>query len=552
MKLSNHNRAHSRPLALTTMPLVGLCALAAMLLPGRPHAQGTATSAQLFADGKFDRAHQVLTTTVKQDPKNTAARIDQIRSSMRQDNWQLALTEAQGGLSAQPQNADLHGLYACVLVRAGRPQQAEKEADKALTLNPNCYWALVARGRVQLFNEQPDAAHTTLTKAVELRPEYPEALYYLLESFDAKTPRPEIEKAVKAYVKLKPKGHPHDMVFESMARSDSAKDPFDEKKNRTVMEAVGKVDQKLLQAADEGKEKPVTITIPFERYEEDKETIFLPLTINGVRLRLLFDTGAGRGIHICGEAVERLHLPTIYKSYAYGVSGKEEIKICRAEEMKIGGQAFRNVKLATSPNGIGMPVDGLIGGAVFEQYAVTIDYENNNLILSRGKTAAAPKPEEGDYITTVPFHNIGGDIVVPMKLEDRTEAEWGILDTGAGGMGVLSFIEAKGIANKRHNDETVTVHINKRMGIGTSATGFDAVAFEFPVDLGLVHNSGTPYFMELQPILGATLMDAQVNRVSDFHYSALIGISYVAQAKRVTFDYPHHLMTLEFGPKKSE
>ena len=191
----------------------------------------------------------------------------------------------------------------------------------------------------------------------------------------------------------------------------------------------------------------------------------------------------------------------------------------------------------------------MIGGAVFEEYAVTIDYDNNKLILSRGKNAAAPKPEEGNHITTVPFHDMSGYIIVPLKLEDREEAEWGLLDTGAGGMGVLSFSVAQDLARKRHEDEKVEIHVDQRLGIGTSSTGFDAMVFRFPVDLGLVSNGGTPYFMEMNPIYGATMIDKEVNRDFDFHLSAIVGISYLAEARRITFDYPHHLLTMEFGTK---
>ena len=111
-------------------------------------------------------------------------------------------------------------------------------------------------------------------------------------------------------------------------------------------------------------------------------------------------------------------------------------------------------------------------------------------------------------------------------------------------MGVLSFSVAEDLARKRHEDEKLQVHVDQRLGIGTSSTGFDAMLFRFPVDLGLVSNGGTPYFMEMNPIYGATMIDKEVNRSFDFHLSAIVGISYVAEAKRITFDYPHHLMTM--------
>lgn len=549
---------------LSSLLTCALCAplLSSLPIPALAHA-GDA-GAQLFASAKFNQAHTAYAAAVKREPGNIPLRIDLTRTSLRLDNWKDAVNEAQGAVTVAPQNADAHGILGLALMRAGRPQKALAEADKSLALNSKDYWGLIARARVLMFNEQPGAAHEALAKANAQYPDRPDALYYLLASFEAKADsaqtdeqkavnekalRAEFEKAYKAYVKTNPKGHPHDRVIDSIARDVAPRNPFADKKNGPVFEAVGKIDEKRLKAADAGKEKPVTILIPFERSKQDNQTIILPLSINGVSLRLLFDTGAGHAISVAGPSAERLNLPKLYKSYARGVSGKEEIQISRADEMKVGTQVFKNIPVETTPNAIMPDIDGLIGGAVFEEYAVTIDYDNDNLILSRGKDAAAPKVQEGNHITTVPFHNMGGYIIVPLKLEDRAEPEWGLLDTGAGGMGVLAYSVAHDLAKKRQEDETAEVHVDRRLGIGTSSTGFDAMVFRFSVDLGLVNNGGTPFFMELSPIYGATMIDKEVNRSFDFHLSAIVGISYVAEAKRTTFDYPHHLMTMEFGPK---
>ena len=532
------------------MLCAGLLSLPSARAKGRDAQSGT----QLFAEAKFNQAHAAFAAQVKREPGNIGLRLDLIRTSLRLDNWQDAVNEAQAAVTAAPQNADAHGLLGLSLMRGGRPQKALAEADKSLALNPKDYWGLVARGRVLIFNEQTGAAHETLRKAYDLHPDWPDAAFYLLDTFEDKTGedkavREEAEKVYASYIKSKPKGHPHDRTLDGIARDVSPTSSLAAKKKATVFEAVGNIDEKRLKAADEGKEKPVTILVPFERYKRDNQTIILPLSINGVSLHLLFDTGAGHAISVAGPAAERLNLPKLYKSYARGVSGKEEIQVGRADTMKVGSQTFKNVPVETSPLAIMPGIDGLIGGAVFEEYAVTIDYDNDNLILSRGKDAAAPKMQEGDHITTIPFHDMDGYIIVPLRLEDRAEPEWGLLDTGAGGMGVLSYSVARDLAKKRHEDETAQVHVDQRLGVGTTSTGFDAMLFRFSVDLGLVNNGGTPFFMELTPIYGATMIDKEVNRSFDFHLSAIVGIAYVAEAKRVTFDYPHHLMTMEFGPK---
>lgn len=547
----------------------------------RAHGRSAGSGSQLFADGKFNQARDAFASAVRSDPKNPVLRVGLLRTYLRLDDWQNCVSEGQKAIVALPSNADAHGLLSMALMRGGRPRQAESEANKALALDAKSYYGLVARGRVLTFNEQKGEAREVLTRAFNLHPEWPDAPFYLLRVLEEKTSDEEEQKIYKAYAKTHPKGHPHDRTMDSLSRAldtynpnnsreagEADKTPGDKKpdgdkkaegdkkpgkkKEAMTFEAIGAINEQKLKDADEGKIKPITITIPFERYKADNQTVLIPLSINGVTMRLLFDTGAGHSISVAGDAAERLNLPAIYKTYARGVSGKEEVRVSRAKEMKIGPQMFKNIPVDTTANAISPAFDGLIGGAVFEEYAVTIDYENNNLVLTRGKTAAAPAPEEGNHITTVPFHDFGGYIIVPLKLEDRSEAEWGLLDTGAQGMGVLSYITASQLAKKQHSDAQAKVHIDRRLGVGTSSTGFDAILFEFAIDLGLVYNAGTPYFMEMTPIYGASMIDSEVNRSFDFHLSAIVGISYLAEAKRITFDYPHHLLTMESGPKTAQ
>ncbi len=549
--------------------------------PARAHGRFAGSGSQLFAEGKFNQARDAYASAVRSDPKNPVLRVGLLRTYLRLDDWQNCVSEGQKFVAALPASADAHGLLSLGLMRGGRPKQAETEAYKSLALDARDYWGLVARGRVLTFNEQKGEARETLTHAFDMHPDWPDAPFYLLQTLEEKTGDEERQKIYKAYLKTNPKGHPHDRTMDSLSRAMDTYNPANSreadkpdkttgdpkpdgekkadgnkkpgrKREAPTFEAIGAINEQKLKDADEGKIKPVTITIPFERLKQDNQTIIIPLSINGVSMRLLFDTGAGHGISVTGDAAERLNLPAIYKSFARGVSGKEEIRVCRAKEMKIGAQMFKNIPVDTTANAISPDFDGLIGGAVFEEYAVTVDYENNNLVLTRGKTAAAPAPEEGNHITTVPFHDFGGYIIVPLKLEDRSEAEWGLLDTGAQGMGVLSYITASQLAKKQHTDAQAKVHINQRLGVGTTNTGFDAILFEFAIDLGLVYNAGTPFFMEMKPIYGASMIDTEVNRSFDFHLSAIVGISYLAEAKRVTFDYPRHLLTMEAGPKTAQ
>jgi tetratricopeptide (TPR) repeat protein len=524
--------------------LIGMFATVVTLPAGARDAV-TAPGDRLFADGKFNQAHDAYAIALKRDPKNVALHIAQLRTLLRLDNdrWREAIAEGKAAIGFAPQSADLHGLYSLALMRGGRPDAAAAEAKRALDLNPNSYFGLIASGRVSVWNEKDAEALTPLRHAVDLRPDQPDAYYYLLNAL-APSQRDEALKYIKAYVKLKPKGHPHDWALDGLANTLIGKGSEDKVSKRRIEREGGEAD---IKAADQGTQRPVVFTTPIDRHGDD---IILPVMINGARFRLLFDTGAGHGVVLTEEAMSRLSLPTLGQSLSRGVSGKEVSQIYHADTMTVGRQSYRNVVLESMTANLG-DHDGLFGGANFEDCAVTIDFEKNIMTLARGKNAAAPPPAEGNHVMTVPFHNLDGYLMVPIRLADRTETEWGLLDTGAQGLGVLSLITARDLAKKLvtgGQDDLVykEVTVNQRLGVGNSAPSFTALVFRFAVDLALCQNGGTPFFMELQPLYGASMIDEQISRNFDFHLSAIVGISYLTNARRVTIDYPHHLLTMEF------
>ncbi len=350
--------------------LLGACVALPSASVSAAHGKRAGSSAsELFAEGKFNQARDAYAQAARSDPKNAAPRLGLLRTYLRLDDWQSAVSEGQKATAALPANPDVHGLLGMALMRAGRPKQAEAEAGKALALNPKSYWGLVARGRVLIFNEQKGEAHEVLTRAFDLHPEWPEASFYLLRTLDDKTSDEEGRKIYGAYLKSNPKGHPHNLMMDGLSRildtynpnnaydkkTDADKKPEastkpGKKAGEITFEAIGAINEQTLKDADAGKIKPVTIVIPFERYKEDNQTILIPLSINGVRMRLLFDTGAGHGISVAGPAAERLNLPAIYKTFARGVSGKEEVRVGRAQEMKIGPQMFKNIPCGNGGN----------------------------------------------------------------------------------------------------------------------------------------------------------------------------------------------------------
>ena len=506
-------------------------------LAALPAGAQSSSGDSLFALNKFDLARAAYTSAIKAGPKQAAPRLGLIRDLIRLDAWADAVVESKAAVAALPLNADAHGLYALTLLRGGQPENAQKEAEKALKLDPASYWALVAGGRMALWDNGKEEANSLLHHAVEVHPDWPEAWYYLLESFGSRR-RTESHQAFETYRKLKPKGHPHEMALEGIDGQIAFSKSFEKD---PAMRSTGRLNEKVLQAADDGKAAIISTTFPIER--DDNNFILIPIKINGSSFKMLYDTGAGDSLTLGGSRADHLGLPLVAKSIARGVNGKETSKLFKADTLEVGDLQLHSIPLEGSDNPVG-PADGLFGGAIFREFVVTVDFERNEMTLTRGKKAVAPPAPSGFRVQTVPFRLQDDYIFVPTTISDRTT--WCILDTGASGISFVSLSLAKQIAAERgkatYHEETM----EGRFGVGISNTKIKLLVFFLSVPIGLMKDGRAAYHIEANPTIAASVMDTEVSRAFNFQLGALIGIDYLTSAKRISIDYPHHILTMEF------
>ena len=266
------------------------------------------------------------------------------------------------------------------------------------------------------------------------------------------------------------------------------------------------------------------------------------MTVNGVHLKMLFDTGAGHAFTVSNYAASRLSLPTLAKSAAGGVNGVEETKLHKADTLTIGPQSWRNIPVESLKNPIG-DEDGLIGGGVFEDYVVTVDFKENAMTLTRGKEAVAPLPLKGNRTIDIPFRYVNGYIFVLISVDNHPI--WTIMDTGAQRWGAISLELARKLAKERDQTSTLELTMRGRHGIGVSETTFTAMLFRFNVDIGCLVGDRTPYFVQMPYMIGEEGLD-HISAAFDFNLAGLLGISYFGErAHRVSIDYPHRVITME-------
>jgi predicted aspartyl protease len=137
-----------------------------------------------------------------------------------------------------------------------------------------------------------------------------------------------------------------------------------------------------------------SVTMPFRmihRSPEDPVIYGLDVALDGKGRRLEVDTGAS-GIILYKSAANALHLtPEIhYKSYGVGDSGDVKTFAAKVSSVKIGGVEFADcwVQVIDDDNQrdssgakIDSAEDGLIGGDVFDDFILTLDFPGQQVKL---------------------------------------------------------------------------------------------------------------------------------------------------------------------------
>ena len=402
---------------LGLLPLAVFALTPLVLLPGgRVRADApTLTSADAaFAAGKFDQSRKSYASLIKADPKSAPACDGLVQSLLRLDQWRDALKAAQAAVNADPKSADARGLLALTEIRAGEPEAAGTDAQAALALDKDNYWGLVAAARVANWNNHDQDSNALFLRATTLHPERPDAWLGLIQT-EHEGRITEADLAVyNHYLALKPIGQPFDFntpYIQNLVtnetgywRSFDADPPFHLDKS-------------------DGKAESYTSIFPIRR---DGNSVLVTVQINGKEFHLLFDTGAS-DLLLSRKAAKRLGLTDLAKTYVSGVQGKSAAALQRADTLALGSITLHSIPITVS-SGIPDVSDGLFGGTLLDRYAVTLDFDNDVMIIARGPGAGhLPLPHTA--VATAPLHFFDGHLFVSTHAQNRQI--WAMLDTGA-------------------------------------------------------------------------------------------------------------------------
>ncbi len=515
-------------------------AVVTVLMPLSLSAQSQSpTASQLFQEGKFKLAQTVYRSQAAKDPQDIEASIGLLRTDLRLDNWHDAVEVGDKLVATFPRNADASGLYSLALMRAGHPDAATRLADMALNLDARSYWALIASSRVNVWLGHLRTAIHEAQQAVSLNPSGASALYYLL---DAQSARDVVPASMPAnairYFALKPKGHPHEFVMRALpGRMPILQFEVDHPPFQVLSNNANSATAK--QTGD--------VRIPFTMAGG---SIVVKCEIDNVPARLLFDTGGGSDITLNNSVALRLNRKPMAHSVVYGVSGYEPVDIYMARRLAIGSTVFGPVAVEGVKKSVPGEFDGILGGAAFLGYSVTIDFATHVIEMSPNASTPPPPPLPGDTLISLPFNIMEGDIVIRASVHGHSG--YFILDTGDDEDGTLAAWLGNAIAKDMKPSEFKVINLNARVGLGTTATAQQIRLFNKPLSLHLQTGTGAEHDALLSPSLAANLVDTQISPADDFEVAGLIGIGVIRRFRRVTIDYIRQELTLEVPKPKPQ
>lgn len=510
--------------------------LSALLLSGsclghvRADAPTPASAEAAFAAGKFDDAHKTYERLVKSDPRAAGPRLGLVRSLLRLDKWRDALREARAATLAAPADADARGLLALAEMRAGRPDAAASDSKQALSLDKDDYWGLIAAGRVAEWDARHEESRAFFARATALHPERPDAWLGLWDDADENHLDEAEIAAARKYLALDPKGQPFDRETPYLKNFVQNQIGFWRKFETSP----------AFQVVGSRPDASYTATLPIQRAGD---YVTVTVGINGQTFHLLFDTGAG-GLLLSRKAAKRLALPDLADSQVSGVQGSAPAKLQRAETMTLGALTLHSIPL-TVIESAGETGDGILGGDVLDEYAVTLDFDNSTMTLMRGPGAGhMARPHTS--VSTLPLHTFGDHLFVSAHAQEEAAGApdrpfWAMLDTGAE-TNFFSLVLTHDLSAHTIHDDWHEGSFTERTGIGNSSMKVDYCLTLAKVKLTF---DGSDHVSNQIGLNGESVMDQQISPDSDFEIGMLLGIPILNQHSRVTIDYPHHLLTFE-------
>jgi len=329
--------------------------------------------------------------------------IREARKLLREDLFEDALASAESAVARRPDSAAAHVVMADALYRRGDFDRAEERYRKAVELDPNSAAGHFGIGRILRTLGRYGEAAESYSRAAALAPEVPRHLRQLANHLAR---RQDVVTMLRRYIEIaRAPLNPDDAEDEAAVRN---------------VEAYLAL---LQQAGDAPLSEMVRAEPCVVRLDVIRHQAFLKLRVGSIaNQRFVFDSGA-TGVTISPRLAARAKLSAI-KPFTITASPAARLEtgaLVLIPELALGdGIVVRNVP-ATIRDPAG-PEEGLIGPSLVSALDITIDLKKGALRLD----TPAEGTREG---TTLPFRNVGGQIVAQALVNDIPLSA--MIDTGS-------------------------------------------------------------------------------------------------------------------------
>ena len=126
----------------------------------------------------------------------------------------------------------------------------------------------------------------------------------------------------------------------------------------------------------------------------DGHLIYFPADVNGVRTRVVFDSGAGSTV-IDSRLAAQLHLQAKGTLAATGTGGTDTVALAAGVNLRIGGLTLEDLTVAVMPlekiaQGVGHDVPVIVGQELLNELVVDIDFPGRRIAFEKPDGFSAP------------------------------------------------------------------------------------------------------------------------------------------------------------------
>jgi tetratricopeptide (TPR) repeat protein len=493
-----------------------------------------------LAERKFGKASDLFLMQLEKYPDSTAARVGLVRAELGAGKLDEALKLATEYAAAAPDDALIADVLGETRFRRGEIAEAAAALNKSMHADP-CQGRVhydIARyqtlaGNFLTAQKQIDLAHRLAPDDADI------TRYY--ERLHAQPPTAE-ETIARLTRRLNREGI----------------SPVEKQEVENRIRQVQAHGNGSCEIADPAPTAKITLFPVLHEYNNAFSSVALEVELNGVKRRLLVDTGAS-GLLLTRAAAEKAGLTPEASTRIGGVGDQGDKRgfIAHVDKLRVGGMEFHQCEVEVIDSKGEAPGDGLIGADVFGRWLVTLDIPMRELRLAPlpkrpGDEAAAEKPlrletngAEGARADTVDPHDryiapemedwsrvyrYEHDIIFPTRVNDM-EAKLFLMDSGAFS-GTLAPAVAKQIGNLVPVDTVIR-------GLSGDVQQVFTVDKQVTLDFGHVK----------QLVRGISVIDlGGVSRGQGFELTGIIGFSTLRELI-VSIDYRDNLVKVVFDPK---